>query len=695
MEDYCSDCSNLDCSCFKKFVQNVSKRNVPSTSARITLLNNLFTLVGTMQYNIFSDAFIAEIKKSLGDISLYIDCSDITLTYLKAKILLLKSLIIEKIKLPDANSSSSSSSSISSNSEINYENFMKRIYDQLERTTFLYGKPNNNILYYEEIFYSNYENNEAYKTIYTKHACGIFYKDDNLYLCCSGFKKNIFNIFYALKSIPDIRLNEHKETIGKNLIIILKIFIYIALLKFNESFRTANLKIKHTEEEEGRSVDIRNITDYTSFYQNLLKLFGDPITEGGEVQEGTFTFRSRVLKKFRQLDIGDQNFFIGGRNFLRFQFDDNSKFDENRENYLSNFTLYNGNIDTIIADFQEILIRNELFDHVEADIKREEEGRFNLNKQALISKCIQETNGIENCNPQIYSDTLTLRLTLPDILTLHDSNRDKNLNFIENVKYRDNYFETQSDKNKIKGQYIPFKRVQDDELVCYNGSTCVEPKLFNWLINNRKIEKGKKPEFFSCFWHGPKSPNSMTMFVAQTSSDDKKKLFLLGYYSYLFLLQDKALQDKAHIPINSFLKPEKLNPVFNNIMLPCSGCQINYDDILNNKIENDGFTLNENYSWDSSSCGTFIPLYNTIYSPSVSRSNSSQEEEAPERREEERPWEGPTPWSGGGKKTNKSGQNKTKTNKSRQNKTKKIKKSKKSKTRKTKGKKRHNSRKLR
>jgi hypothetical protein len=135
---------------------------------------------------------------------------------------------------------------------------------------------------------------------------------------------------------------------------------------------------------------------------------------------------------------------------------------------------------------------------------------------------------------------------------------------------------------------------------------------------------------------------------------------------------------------------------FNNIMLPCSGCQINYDDILNNKIENDGFTLNENYSWDSSSCGTFIPLYNTIYSPSVSRSNSSQEEEAPERREEERPWEGmPTPWDGGGKKTNKSGQNKTKTNKSRQNKTKKIKKSKKSKTRKTKGKKRHNSRKLR
>jgi hypothetical protein len=163
MADYCSDCSNLDCSCFKKFVQNVSKRNVPSTSARITLLNDLYNLVGTMQYNIFSDAFIEEIKKSLERESLYIDCSNIKLTDLEAKILLRKDLIIKNFTPSDANSSSSSDAS-----KLNYEKFMNRIYNQLERTTFLYGKPNNNILYYEEKFYSLFRSEESRNS--TKHS---------------------------------------------------------------------------------------------------------------------------------------------------------------------------------------------------------------------------------------------------------------------------------------------------------------------------------------------------------------------------------------------------------------------------------------------------------------------------------------------------------------------------------------------
>jgi len=669
MADYCSDCSNLDCSCFKKFVQNVSKRNVPSTSARISLLNNLFTLVGTMQYNIFSDAFIEEIKNSPNrkDQILYIDCSDIKLTVLAEKIQNLKAVISTKIKPPDVNSSSSSSSS-SDASEINYEKFMNRIYNQLERTTFLYGKPNNNILYYEEKFYYLY-NNEIYKTTFSKLACGVFNKDNNIYICSSGFKNNIFNIFYALKSIPYIRLNEHKETIGKNLIIILKMFIYNQLLEFNEIFRSANLTIKHTkegEENKENKVIISNITtDYTSFYQNLLKLFGDPITEG--VQEGEFKYKAGVIQKFRQLNIGNNN-------FLRFQLNSISKFEEDRKNLLSKFTFYNGNIDTIIADFQEILINTGLIDHVEADIK----SGSNLNKPELISKCLQETNLIENCNPEIYSETLIQDITLPDNLSLYDDVRKIYLNFIENVEYRDNYYRNQHDRTQIKNQYIPFKRLNKNLVRCSNGTECAEPKLFNWLIKNNIIEIGKKPEFFSCFWHGSNSGN-MTMYVPKTG-EDKKKLFLLGYYSYL-------LENKAPIPIKSFLVPEKLNPVFNNIMFPCSGCQINYDDILNNKI------TDPNYSWDSSSCGTVIPLYDTIYSVPVSRSNSGENEQY----EEEQYGSGPKhfPWYNAVKKTNKSRHNKTKTNKSRPNKTKKIKKSKKSKTRKTKGKKRHNSCKLR
>lgn len=597
MDYYCSDCENLDCKCFKKFVQNVSKRDVPITSARTVILTNLYDLVGKMQYSIFSDKFINQIlnvgkngKTDKGDV-VWINTDGITIDGLQEKVDQIKQTIIETFTADAASlaavdavlapaaadtavDAAAVAAALAPAALANYNKFITRIYEQLEKTTFLYGKPNDKILEYEEKFYSVYEDNPLYNHKDTAFACGIFSKDNDLYLCSSGLKNNVFNIFYALKSTPDIRLNyNHDENvvIAQSLIAVLKVFVYIQL------------------------------------YEIIKK----PAASAATVATALQANPDGVI---------------------------------------------NSNIYNIITDFNTILTRYDLFVHVPDEIKNDRE--VDLNE--LIEICCTKINGVY-LKPKDYTKTLVANIKLDDDLTFFVNIDGITLHFIENIDYRDNYFAKQRNLKKITGQYIPFKRNINDSVSCFNGTECAEPKLFNWLIT-KEILKKNEPFNFSCFWHGPPNDDTMTMYVTKFSPDIRKKLFLLGYYSYL--LKEK---NRDTFQINLSYNPFYFNPVFNNIMVPCSGCQINYDDILNNKI------TDSSYSWDASSCKKDIPLSATLYSPPVSRSNTGEVVE------------GEFDYGRGGKKTNKS----------RQNKTKRIKKSKKSKTRKTKGKKRHNSRKLR
>lgn len=509
----CSDCSNIFCDCFTQFVQNISKKETPKTSASINLLNKLFTLVTEMQYNVFSDYYLHEIIKESKE-TFYVN-TEVDVSKLEETIMQKINYIAEKID------------------RTNIEVFMNNLIQQLFKTTFVCGIPNNEILYYEEIVYFEYN---RYNLV--SFASGSYYKEC-MFVSSSGYKNNSFNIVYTLLALIKLRTNFRIQYDLQDIIrTVFKIFIYFKLLLFDSKLSKIKVLLN------GKKFSILDI-DYYLLYSEIEKL--DKLHDKPFVLIG-----DKELKIINDSSYGLKANITSFKAILR-------------ENHLK--------IEEFFSDYMMLLSH---FKYRDDDLP------------SLIGLIYEESFHETRLDKDEFKTKMLDLLVLPDRLDIVSRGLFP-ISFIENISYIGNMHSFQSDKSLIENQYIPFKKNptknNNGSLVCHNGSLCAEPKLFNYLLDNRIIDKDDNHQF-ACFWHGELVQSSV-MYVPQNTSDVQKKLFLLGYYYYL-------VKDN-NIRCESFVN-DKFNPVFNRVMLPCAGCQINSADILSNKIKERG------YNWNALNC---------------------------------------------------------------------------------------------
>ena len=112
-------------------------------------------------------------------------------------------------------------------------------------------------------------------------------------------------------------------------------------------------------------------------------------------------------------------------------------------------------------------------------------------------------------------------------------------------------------------RFVPFKRLKPGkgdglpQPSCNNGSTCVEPKLYQWA-NDQNISLDNIIGF-SCMWIGDGSKEKDIMEEYQLSNIGQK------------IVQKMTIKETKKIMNDDVLK---------RIALPCPGCQMNFYDIV-------------------------------------------------------------------------------------------------------------------
>ena len=138
-------------------------------------------------------------------------------------------------------------------------------------------------------------------------------------------------------------------------------------------------------------------------------------------------------------------------------------------------------------------------------------------------------------------------------------------------------------KDQTNPRHVPFKRWKINDKagkpVCVNGSTCTEPKIFNWIkyeylknwdnssSEERVMLMNKALRGFGCIWlRGTKPDGSPDPAACCCISSYKMEEQHVDYL-------DKNWNDV----MPDVKKPSK--DVLNSMAYPCPGCQMNYYDI--------------------------------------------------------------------------------------------------------------------
>jgi hypothetical protein len=157
----------------------------------------------------------------------------------------------------------------------------------------------------------------------------------------------------------------------------------------------------------------------------------------------------------------------------------------------------------------------------------------------------------------------------------------KKLVYVYNKSYRDKYYENKPDQLIVNENFVPFKRMCDKKMVCFNGSTCAEPVLFNFL--NKAVPRSIENRSFGCFWLGDSKDKDVSDYIVSSSKTSTDKLYeRFVYHDLLVKLGNNVF------PIIS---------VAQNLMIACPGCQMNFNNILENKID----------KWDHTGCDITLP----------------------------------------------------------------------------------------
>ena len=140
--------------------------------------------------------------------------------------------------------------------------------------------------------------------------------------------------------------------------------------------------------------------------------------------------------------------------------------------------------------------------------------------------------------------------------------------FVDNVKYWSG------------NRHVAFKRANKSKMACNNGSTCIEPVLFNYLVDNGILNsehfRTKTGYSYTCLWVGNPGPKNESEYIIGTKNNGFHERMYERLFTeyYLRLFPDKAHRD---ILIDAY------HIVF-NLMLACPGCQMNYNEIITTDV---------------------------------------------------------------------------------------------------------------
>ena len=136
---------------------------------------------------------------------------------------------------------------------------------------------------------------------------------------------------------------------------------------------------------------------------------------------------------------------------------------------------------------------------------------------------------------------------------------------------------------------VPFKRINETKMACNNGSTCIEPILFNYLLSNKFITteqlRNRTDYSYTCLWVGDPSPSEESDYTIGTQGGKKDiaGMTRIGHYERMYerLFTEYCLSKRT---LNQDTLVNCHDIVF-NLMLACPGCQMNYNKNINNEIK--------------------------------------------------------------------------------------------------------------
>lgn len=621
-------CDNLDCPEFIEFLKNMQVKDFSPLDEYIDKLKIIYDMFETNNFAIFND--------------------DITKNYLTKKDKVIVPVFRDTINKQEIDNKKQNLLALLSNTAENMnelqiknkqgqklhftEDYIRRFLNnrmiyKLENNIFKYGKINKIIIDLAQSYKMLYQTDHFQHM--KRHTCGIYYLNNCIYICNSGCDTllntilinhldnmqnirnaqiNIFDanrrpldieiyvdiiLFSIIKCIINANYNI-EDHIAKNVINVKKLADAIQenhvgnIGKYTAARRNSDANISHFKEQlayyirlihtiEWPDCIMKKLTEKVD--QNYLREINEIIPDvslapQGAAQSAAKGTAQAAAKEATESEISqDGNEGVSNSDnqdcptacqvFIPSSYSSPRSTFLVRVSRLNSFELFG--LTTMILD-------NELSKDIE-DVP-------------LGSNCIMKLTKItESIKDKIkYFDNVHFMLGRTPII------------FVENYNYKFNFCMDQEIHN-IDNQFIPFKIKSQDELNCHNGSTCAEPKLFNWLISNNYIKPGKRDNIFGSFnlgyglnnIEGTQSYSGYSIYTEQSSSDTHRKLYTLGYLLYILKNYTSTPPDAPLTADDLFydirsLEDRPLPMILLDLMLPCQGCKMNYLDIINNNL---------------------------------------------------------------------------------------------------------------
>ena len=180
-------CENLDCTEFLELAKQMQMIDTSPLDPNIDKINSLERMIEENNYSIFNDAVMKNYFSGTGAdaviLPIVINGISITDVFNKQKHLenilsnMAKKMTLLKIK-------DMSGRNINFSKEYIRHYFNTKMIDKLENNIFKYGKLNKIIINLAEDYRKMYDHPNFLHM--TKHTCGIYYKDNTIYICNSG-----------------------------------------------------------------------------------------------------------------------------------------------------------------------------------------------------------------------------------------------------------------------------------------------------------------------------------------------------------------------------------------------------------------------------------------------------------------------------------------------------------------------------
>jgi hypothetical protein len=605
-------CDNLDCPEFIEFVKNMQVKDFSPLDEYIDKIKTIYDMFETNNFAIFNDDITKNyltkkvIVPVFGDT---INKSEIDLK--KQNLLALLSITLEKMN--ELKIKNKEGQILHFTEAYIHRFFNNRMIYKLENNIFKYGKINKIIIDLAQRYKMLYQT--AHFQHMKRHTCGIYYLDNCIYICNSGCETLLNTILINhLDNMQNIRNAQINIFDANRRPLDIEIYVDIILFSIIKCIINANYYI--VEHSDKNKVNVKKIAQATQ--QNNVTDLGKYTAYQRTSDANIIHFRQQLLyyiDLIRTIEWPDCIMEkLTGKVDL---------------NYLIELNEIIPDVDPAAQGAAQGAVQGAAESEISQDGNEgvsdcptacqvfmppssSPRSTFLVRVSRLNSTELFElTNMIlHNVSSKNFDDLQLGSSSIMKLTKINESIKDKikyfdNVHFtlgetpiifVENYNYKLNFCMDQA-QHIIDNQFIPFKVKSQDELNCHNGSTCAEPKLFNWLISNNIIKAGKRDNIFGSFnlgyslnnIEGKQSYSGYSIYTEPSSSDTHKKLYTLGYFLYILKNYASAPPDAPLTADDliyeiSSLEDRPLPIILLDLMLPCQGCKMNYLDIIHNHL---------------------------------------------------------------------------------------------------------------